>query len=287
MTTDPNDWRTPYAGPVKAVVLDWAGTVVDHGSLAPMGAFQKAFAQFGVAISIADARGPMGMAKADHIRLVGRTVNTAWRARHGRDFAEADVQAIFDVFEPMNVAAIRDHAALIPGAREALAALAARGIRIGTTTGYTRPIMAELAPLAAAQGFAPEVIVCAGDLAAGRPAPLQMWHAMAAMGVWPAAAVVKLDDTPPGIGEARAAGCWAVGVALTGNIAGLPAAELAALPEEERAALRARATDELAVAGAHMVIDSIADLPAAITAIELRLARGEAPATLVMPATKP
>ncbi|RAI59908.1 phosphonoacetaldehyde hydrolase [Roseicella frigidaeris] len=272
-----DEWRRPYRGPVKAVVLDWAGTVLDHGSLAPMGAFVRAFAEFGVAVSIAEARGPMGMAKADHIRAVGRAVNAAWRARHGRDFSEADVQAIFTVFEPMNIAAVRDHAALIPGVAPALAALAGRGIRIGSTTGYTRPIMEALAPLAAAQGFAPEVMVCAGDLAAGRPAPLQMWQAMARMGVWPAAAVVKVDDTPPGIGEGRAAGCWTVGVALTGNIAGLTAEALAALPEPERAALRARATAELQAAGAHLVIDSAAELPRAIEAIEARQAAGEAP----------
>jgi beta-phosphoglucomutase-like phosphatase (HAD superfamily) len=54
---------------LKAVILDWAGTVVDHGSRAPMGAFVRAFAQFGVTISIADARGPMGMAKWEHYRL--------------------------------------------------------------------------------------------------------------------------------------------------------------------------------------------------------------------------
>jgi len=272
-----SDWREPYKGPVKAVILDWAGTVVDHGSRAPMGAFQRAFAEMGVEISIADARGPMGMAKADHIRLVGQAVNAAWRARHGRDFAEADVQAIFEIFEPMNVAAIKDHAAMIPGVAAALDALRARGIRIGTTTGYTRPIMAELAPLAAAQGFVPEVIVCAGDLAAGRPAPLQMWHAMAAMGVWPAACVVKVDDTPPGIGEGRAAGTWTVGLALTGNIAGWSAEELAQVPPAEVAAARARATAELEAAGAHLVIDSAAELPAAIAAIEARLAAGENP----------
>ncbi|MDO9713293.1 phosphonoacetaldehyde hydrolase [Paracraurococcus lichenis] len=271
------DWRRPYAGPIRAVILDWAGTVVDHGSRAPMGAFVRAFAHFGVEIGIADARGPMGMAKADHIRAVGRAVNAAWRARHGRDFDEADVRRIFEVFEPMNVAAVKDHAALIPGVAEALRALAKRGIRIGSTTGYTRPIMAELAPLAAAQGFVPEVMVCAGDLAAGRPAPLQMWHAMAAMGIWPAAAVVKVDDTPPGIGEGRAAGTWAVGLALTGNIAGLSAEELAALPAGEKDAIRRRATEEMLAAGAHLVIDSAADLPAAIAAIEARLAAGESP----------
>jgi len=271
------DWRGPYTGPVKAVILDWAGTVVDHGSRAPMGAFQRAFAQFGVEISVADARGPMGMAKADHIRLVGRSVNAAWRARHGRDFGEEDVAAIFAVFEPMNVAAIREHGALIPGAAEALAALAARGIRIGSTTGYTRPIMAELAPLAAAQGFAPEVIVCAGDLPAGRPAPLQMWHAMAQMGVWPAAAVVKVDDTEVGIAEGLSAGCWTVGVALSGNSCGLSRDELSAVPPGERDALRLKAGGKLKRAGAHFVIDSIADLPPILDDIEGRLLRGERP----------
>lgn len=272
-----NAWEAPYTGPVKAVVLDWAGTIVDHGSRAPMGAFVRAFAEFGVTISIADARGPMGMAKADHIRAVGRAVNQAWHARHGRDFDERDVQAIFDVFEPMNIAAIQDHAALIPGAREAIEWCRARGLKIGTTTGYTRPIMAELVPLAAAQGVAPEVVVCAGDLAEGRPAPLQMWDVMARLGTWPAAAVVKLDDTPPGLGEARNAGAWAIGLALTGNIVGLSAEELAALPEAERAAQRARATAELTAGGAHLVIDGIAELPAAIAIVEARLARGEAP----------
>lgn len=262
---------------IKAVILDWAGTVLDHGSRAPMAAFVEAFARFGVAITVEQARGPMGMAKADHIRLVGRAANEAWRARHGRDFGEAEVQAVFEVFEPLNAAAVEAHAALIPGARESLGWCAARGIRIGSTTGYTRPIMRRLAPVAAAQGFAPEVMVCAGDLAAGRPAPLQMWKAMAEMGVWPASAVVKVDDTPPGIGEGRAAGTWAVGVALSGNIAGLTEAELAALPESERAALRARGVGELMAAGAHLVIDSIADLPAAVAEIERRIAAGADP----------
>ncbi|MGX9965664.1 phosphonoacetaldehyde hydrolase [Roseomonas sp. F4] len=262
---------------IKAVILDWAGTVLDHGSRAPMGAFVEAFGRFGVALSIADARGPMGMAKADHIRLVGRAVNEAWRARHGRDFGEADVQAIFEVFEPLNIAAVEAHSALIPGAREALDQLAARGIRIGSTTGYTRPIMDRLAPLAAAQGFRPEIIICAGDLPEGRPAPLQMWKAMAEMGVWPARQVVKVDDTPPGIGEGRNAGTWTIGLALSGNIAGLSAEELAALSDTARAELRRVATAELTGAGAHLVIDSIAGLPAALAAIEARMAAGEEP----------
>jgi phosphonoacetaldehyde hydrolase len=266
-------------GAIKALILDWAGTVVDHGSRAPMGAFVRAFAQFGVEISVADARGPMGMAKRDHISMVMRApaVAAAWRARHGCEATEADIDAVMAVFEPMNVASVRDHADFIPGALDAIAALRGRGIRIGSTTGYTRPIMNELLPIAAAAGYAPEVTVCAGDLPAGRPSPLMMWYAMAKLGVWPAETVVKVDDTPPGIGEGVAAGTWTVGVALSGNIAGLSTAELAALPESRRAALRAEAAAQLLEAGAHIVIDSVAYLPSAVAALEARLAAGQLP----------
>src|ERR1700739_1585743 len=92
---------------LQAVIFDWAGTIVDPGSRAPMGAFVKAFASFGVDISIADARGPMGMAKRDHIRMVGQApaVAASWRSRHGPDFNEADVDAIFAVFERLTGAA--------------------------------------------------------------------------------------------------------------------------------------------------------------------------------------
>jgi phosphonoacetaldehyde hydrolase len=263
---------------LKAAILDWAGTVVDCGSRAPMGAFVRAFAQFGVTIGIADARGPMGMAKWDHIRAVGHapTVAAAWRARHGRDFSEADVDAIFQVFEPMTTAAVRDHADIIPGAIEAIEALRRRGMKIAGTTGYTRPIMDILEPLAAASGYMPELTVCAGDLPAGRPSPLMMWYAMARLGVWPAECVVKVDDTAPGIGEGNAAGAWTVGIALTGNAVGLSAEELAAMSQQERARLREQAAAELR--DADMMIDSIADLPQAVAAIDARLAAGKRPA---------
>ena len=264
---------------LKAVILDWAGTVVDFGSRAPMGAFVRAFKEFGVDISIDDARGPMGMAKWDHIRSVGQApdVAAAWRARHGRDFSEDDVRAIFDVFEPMNIASAADHAGFIPGAIEAIETLQARKLRLGSTTGYTRSIMDVVEPIAAAGGYKPEIVVCAGDLPAGRPTPLMMWYAMARMGIWPAASVVKVDDTPVGMGEGVNAGTWTVGIALAGNMCGLTEAELAALSDVERGRIRDKATAELRAAGADLVIDSIADLPKACDEIAARLTRGGRP----------
>jgi len=274
--------RSPYAGPVRALILDWAGTAADHGSRAPMGAFVRAFAAFGVPIGIADARGPMGIAKRDHIAAVLRQPRAAaaWLAAQGTPPDEAAIDRVLQVFEPLNVAVIPEHADLIPGVAEAVAGLRERGIRVAATTGYTRPILEVLEPIAARQGYAPEFTICAGETAEGRPAPLMMWAAMARLGVWPAAAVVKIDDTPVGMEEGRNAGAWCVGVALSGNIAGLSVAELAALAEPERDAIRKRATAELIAGGAHLVIDSAADLLRAIGWIEARLGDGTDPASM-------
>lgn len=264
---------------LKAVVFDWAGTTIDHGSRAPMGAFVEVFAQFGVEISIAEARGPMGMAKWDHIRTLGRhpRIAAAWRTAHGRDFTDADADAIHDVFVPLNARVVVDHATLIPGVADMVAGLRARGLRIGSTTGYTREIMAPLLPLAAAQGYAPDNLVCAGDLPRARPSAMMMYRCFLDLDVDPAASVVKVDDTAPGIAEGVAAGCWTVGVTLTGNECGLSLEELAARPPAEVAALRDAAAWKLRAAGAHCILDSAALLLPVLEDISARLARGERP----------
>ncbi|WP_371346411.1 phosphonoacetaldehyde hydrolase [Ancylobacter sp. IITR112] len=264
---------------LKAVVFDWAGTMVDHGSKAPMGVFQRAFAHFGVNITIDEARGPMGMAKRDHIATLIHLPRIAgqWEKVHGRAPGEADIDAVYDVFVPLNVEVVTAFADLIPGAAETAAHLRAAGLKIGSTTGYTREIMAPLLPLAAEQGYAPDNLVCAGDLSAGRPTPLMMYKTFLDLGVWPAAAIVKVDDTEVGVAEGLNAGCWAVGVALTGNVFGLDAAETDALSHDELEARRATAYGKLTRAGAHFVIDSVADLPEVLDEIEGAMARGERP----------
>lgn len=254
----------------KAVVFDWAGTVIDFGSFAPMGAFVEAFASFGITATIAEARAPMGAPKRDHVRamLTAPGIAAQWRERHGRAPTEADVDAVYRVFVPMNEAVAARHATLVPGAREAVEALRARGLKIGSTTGYVRSIMERVLPVAAAQGYAPDNLVCADDLPEGRPGPLQMYQCFIDLRVHPPSAVVKVDDTEPGILEGVAAGCLTVGVALSGNHVGLTPEDLAALPAAEVARLREGAAARLRAAGADHVIDTVADLPALLDRLD-------------------
>lgn len=259
-----------HDGKFRAVVFDWAGTMVDFGSFAPMGAFVRAFASFGVAVDIADARKPMGARKWDHIAamLAEPHIAARWQAAQGSAADAAAVDRVYQVFVPMNEAVAADYATLVPGALETVQWLRARGLKIGSTTGYTRSIMERVLPVAAAQGYAPDNLVCADDLPEGRPGPLMMMKCFVDLAVYPPQAVLKVDDTEPGIAEGVAAGAVTVGLALSGNEAGLSVEELAALSEAERDAIRARATALLRAAGADHVIDTVADLPALIERLE-------------------
>jgi phosphonoacetaldehyde hydrolase len=105
-----------------------------------------------------------------------------------------------------------------------------------------------------------------------------VWQALIALDAWPARLCVKVDDAEVGIEEGRAAGCWTVGIAASGNGVGLSLAEFEALGEAERKARVARAAGLLEAAGAHFVIGTIAELPGAIAEIEQRIAAGANPA---------
>ena len=264
---------------LKAVVFDWAGTVIDFGSFAPMGVFVEAFRRFGIEVSIAEAREPMGRPKWDHIEamLAQPRIRAAWAEKHGRIPATEDIQAVYDIFVPLNEEVVSDYCDLIPGTIETVTALRARGLKIGSTTGYTRSIMARVLPLAEKQGYAPDNLVCAGDLPHGRPTPMNMYKCFLDLDVWPASAVVKVDDTGVGIDEGREAGCWTVGVALSGNEAGITPGDLAAFSDAERDALREKASAALRRHQPHYIIDTIADLLPVIDDIEARTNSGERP----------
>lgn len=249
-----------------AAVFDWAGTTVDFGSFAPMGVFVEAFAQFGITATIAQARDPMGAPKWDHIRTMLDMPDLArqWQDQYGRAPTDANVDEVYKVFVPMNEKVAADYATLVPGCADAIAELRQMGLRIGSTTGYTRSIMTHVLPVAAAQGYAPDNLVCSDDLPEGRPGPLGMYKCMIDLVAYPPETILKVDDTPPGIKEGVAAGCVTVGVALSGNAVGKTPEELAALTEAEIAPLRAHATAILKGAGADHVIDTVADLPALV-----------------------
>jgi len=272
-------YRRSYRGPVKLVILDWAGTTMDYGCYAPAVVFVEVYKRHGVEISMEQARRPMGLHKREHIKAISQIdeVAEAWKKAHGRPVTEQDVDAMFIDFQPLQLACLADYADLIPGTLETVAALRERGITIGSTTGYFTEAMELLKEEAARRGYVPDSSVCATQVPAGRPHPWMVLQNMFNTGIYPPEAVVKVGDTKPDIGEGLNAGVWTVGLAQTGNEMGLNREEIEALDAETRERKLAQAREGLARSGAHYVVDTIADLLPVVDDVDTRLARGERP----------
>lgn len=259
--------------PVKAVVFDWAGTMIDFGCMAPVKALIEVFATEDLELTATEARRDMGRAKLDHLRalLADPSVAARWLALKGMAAAEADLARLYEKLVPAMKAAAGESALLIPGAAETAAALCALGVRIGSGTGYTREMMSEILLRAAEQGYAPEVVVCAGETPSGRPAPLMTWKALIALDAWPAQSCIKVDDAPVGIEEGRVAGCWTVGLSASGNGIGLAAVAYAALKPADRQDRLAASSRDLQAAGADFVIEDVSQLMPVVHEIARRI----------------
>jgi phosphonoacetaldehyde hydrolase len=264
---------------LEAVIFDWAGTMVDHGSLAPVRAVTALFGRHGIQLNDEEVRRDMGIFKKDHIRriLQQSRIGSEWSSKTGRVPDEVAVERLFEEFNPLQMAILEEYSQLIPGAAEMSETVRSKGLRVGSTTGYTRPMLDVLVVRAASAGYRPDVALCPDDAGGGRPLPWMCFKIALLFHLSCAAAAVKVGDTVSDVHEGLNAGMWTVGVAATGNELGLSAEELAALPADDQTRRSAAARETLLRAGAHYVIDSVRDLLPVLESIELRLASGERP----------
>ena len=264
---------------LRAVILDWAGTTVDHGSLAPVEALRRVFAENRLEITAAEAREHMGVLKKDHIRSILSIDRVAreWTRAHGSAPAESDVERLFTEFLPKQAEILERFSEPIDGVAETVAGWKRDGLRIGSTTGYTRALLDIVSAAAARHGFAPEASVTPDEAGAGRPAPFMCYRNAIELQVYPLWRFLKIGDTPSDIAEGLNAGMWTVGITRTGNEVGLSNAEFEALSDADRSARERAASHRLREAGAHYIAASVAECDPFLLEIERRLASGERP----------
>ena len=269
----------PTPPEVRLVVLDWAGTTIDFGCLAPAGAFVQAFAARGIEVTIAEARAPMGLHKKQHIAtmLTAPALAHRWHAATGKAWTQADVDELYRLVTPLQVQAARLYSALVPGVLDTVDWLRERAIRVASTTGYFREAAEVVYSAAAQQGFRPDFTICADEVPGGRPAPWMIFRAMEALDVYPPHLVVKVGDTPVDIADGLNAGAWSVGVIDSSNEMGLSEAEFVALSDTEREARRGHVRERFLAAGAHATIDTLAKLPDLIEMLNGRLTANDKP----------
>ena len=126
-----------YHGNVKALILDWSGTVADAYVIAPAVVFVDVFEKQGVEISMEEARGPMGLRKDLHIAALTQEpeIRERWRKVKDDYPTQDDVDNMFGDFVPMQLDCLRRYTTLLPGVAE--------------TTEKLRPMASRLAVLRA------------------------------------------------------------------------------------------------------------------------------------------
>src|SRR5437763_11867152 len=104
----PFRFRRTYQGPIEAVLLDWAGTTMDHGCMAPAVVFVEVFKRKEVPISVEEARVPMGAHKRVHIQRITElpAVRERWIKTHGHPPRDQDVEDMFQAFIPLKLACL-------------------------------------------------------------------------------------------------------------------------------------------------------------------------------------
>lgn len=264
---------------LRAVLLDWAGTTVDYGSRAPVAVLREVFAERGITLDDASIRRHMGLRKFDHLTALCALpeVQSAWTAAHQRGLGPADADALYARFEALQPSLLLGHSHVLPWTPAAVAQFRSMGLRIGSTTGYTRPMLDPLIEQAACQGYSPDASVTPDEAPAGRPFPWMAYLNALRLQVYPLDAWVKIGDTPSDMEEGRNAGMWCVGLLVGGNGVGMSEAAWSALPLLDQVRRKEAVAAQLLSAGAHMVAETLADTPAALAILEERYRAGEKP----------
>lgn len=248
---------------IECVIMDWAGTAVDYGCFAPVAAFVESFKTIGAPVTAAETRAHMGLTKIEEVRALFAInhVSEDFRAKYGREWNEDDVQACYKKFQEVLFATLEDYSKPIPGVVDVISGLRKQGVKVGSTTGYTRQMMDVVIPAAEKLGYVIDNCVTSDALPGGRPKPYMIFQNMCEMDVPELRSVVKVGDTISDIREGVNAGVWSVGVILGSNELALTEEEVAAMPADELRERMKAVRYKMYAAGADYVIDSIEELP--------------------------
>lgn len=244
----------------EAIIFDWAGTTVDYGCFAPVQAFMEIFKEYGIEPTMEETRKPMGMLKWDHIKtmLSMKRIREEFHRIHGRDFTDQDVDEMHEKFAANLMKILDQFSDPKEYVIDTVKYLREKGIKIGSTTGYTDAMMAIVTKEAKKAGYEPDCWFSPDSTGhVGRPYPYMIFKNMEALHISSVEKVMKVGDTVSDILEGKNAGLFTIGILEGSSEMGLTKTEYDALSPEEKEKKKQMVTKRYLDAGADAVIDDI------------------------------
>lgn len=245
---------------IELVIFDWAGTTVDYGCFAPVQAFLEVFKERGINPEMEEVREPMGMLKWDHIKTMLNMprIKSLWIEKYKAEPTDSDVDALYEKFEPALFKILDKHAEPKPYVVETISKLREKGIKIGSTTGYTDSMMDVVIPKAKEQGYYADCMFSANSTESfGRPYPYMIYKNMQYFKVDSVSKVIKIGDTISDIKEGKNAGVFTIGILEGSSLIGLSEEEFNNLTVDKKEAIISNAKKRYKEAGADAVVYDI------------------------------
>jgi phosphonatase-like hydrolase len=184
------------------VILDLVGTTVAADDAVPR-AFAEVMAAEGITLTAAQIHAVRGATKRRALEQL--LPDAPDRARRVERAYGRFQQRLRDAYTPSTVSEV-------PGAMRLMSQLRARDVRVALDTGFDRALTLHLLDALGWCDVA-DAVVCGDEVAAGRPAPFLIFHAMEATGVTAVHAVANVGDTALDLQAGANAGVrWNVGV---------------------------------------------------------------------------
>jgi phosphonatase-like hydrolase len=170
--------------PIELLVSDMAGTTVRDAGQVPQ-AFTSALAEHGIPVTPQAINSLRGASK--RLAILNLIPESADRAERAEQVYATFVRHLAQVFngtvEP------------VPGAREAIDSLRARGVRVALNTGFDRDTTHLLLDALRWREGVVDAVVCGDEVSQGRPAPYMIFRCMEATGVTDVRRVANAGDT--------------------------------------------------------------------------------------------
>lgn len=162
---------------------------------------------------------------------------------------------MYEIFEEKLLSILDQFAEVKPYVLETVKELRKRGIKIGSTTGYTDKMMEIVVPKAKENGYEPDIWFSPDAVGGfGRPYPYMVFKNMQALGIQSVDQVMKVGDTVSDIKEGKNAGVYTVGVVEGSSALGFSEKEYEKLSEEKKKERIVEVKEKFKNAGADAVI---------------------------------
>ncbi|WP_297439112.1 phosphonoacetaldehyde hydrolase [uncultured Clostridium sp.] len=254
---------------IKGIIFDFAGTTIDYGCFSPVEAFIGAFNSVGIDITIEEAREPMGMLKINHARAIFEMdrVKDLFEEKYKRDYTNLDLYEVYEEFENILFKTLKDFGVINPYVIEEINNLRINGIKIGSTTGYTRKMLDEILPVAKRNGYSPDFTITSDEVENGRPHKDMIVKNAEFFNIKKMNLLVKVGDTIVDILEAKSAGCHSVAIVLGSSELGLTYDEVKNMDKKDLDEKIKLTRKKFIKAGADYVIDDMRGLIGVINKI--------------------